>query len=165
MISADVVVSLNTFICALSAYKRLQESDDPEIKKQVQALEDRLAKYQQRLDEFGLHDYQVRLRGDLRRFRVCVCVSLLPLMLLRLPRLLRLLRQVPTLKRRRTWRMVYKLTHMTSVFVLASLPTVLLNAPVGLLAKYLAEKERVRVRRAELAEAGHVCDADRKDNL
>ena len=56
--------------------------------------------------------------------------------------------QVPMLQRRRTWRMVYKLAHMTSVLLLASVPALLLNAPVGLLARHIAERERVKALKA-----------------
>mmetsp|Transcript_29404 Transcript_29404/g.94399 ORF Transcript_29404/g.94399 Transcript_29404/m.94399 type:complete len:649 (-) Transcript_29404:820-2766(-) len=89
--------------------KLLEVNEDEKIRKGLADVEKRLQAYQDRLDQFGLKDYQV-----------------------------------PVLQRRRTWRMVYKLTHMTSVMVLSSVPTLLLNAPVGLLARYVAEKERVK---------------------
>lgn len=50
--------------------------------------------------------------------------------------------QVPTLTVQSRSQLFYQFMHMLLVFVLASIPTLLLNAPVGLLARVLSETER-----------------------
>jgi glycerol-3-phosphate O-acyltransferase/dihydroxyacetone phosphate acyltransferase len=52
--------------------------------------------------------------------------------------------QVPTLDQPDTLKDAYTVVHLFLVFILASVPSIILNAPVGLVARILAAKERER---------------------
>jgi hypothetical protein len=53
--------------------------------------------------------------------------------------------QVPTLREDDPWRLVYTVSHMLLVWTLAMVPTLVLNAPVGIIARNTSLKEQKKV--------------------
>jgi hypothetical protein len=137
-------------------YKLLMHKYGQERPAELGELETRLRTYQRTLASLGLRDYQVCALGWWSGGEVvlglCACVSLGVEEGGGLvwwgggrsggaePRAART--QVPTLQQDDVWKLVYTMSHLLLVWTLAMLPTLVLNAPVGLIARVVSAKEQ-----------------------
>lgn len=123
-------------------YKMLMGKYGEKRPAELEALEERLLDYQKTLHKLGLRDYQVRRdehweSGLAAYAAVCLVVSYWMFFSCVLS-----CTQVPTLQQDDFLKLFYTITHLLLVWTLATLPSLVLNAPVGVIVRVLSSREQ-----------------------